>query len=201
MFKLVKIEDTGALSVFEGTDNEWAVKNGFVLTEVEKDYFGQYYLVSQGPKEDLAEVKAAHKEKINSWRDAAEQGGFEFLGKVFDSDPIACTRMMGSAITAQAALAARKSFSIEWTCKDNSTIELSAEQLINLTVALAEHSSRCHAKALELKSLVDSALTVEEVEAIVWEEQAVEESTPEANQESPSSEPASSVNDILAKGE
>lgn len=200
MFKLVKIEDTGALSVFEGTDNEWAVKNGFVLTEVEKDYFGQYYLVSQGPKEDLAEVKAAHKEKINSWRDATEQGGFEYLGKVFDSDPIACTRMMGSAITAQTALAARKPFSIEWTCKDNSTIELSAEQLIGLTVALAEHSSRCHAKAIELKSLVDSALTVEEVEAIVWEEQAAEEPTPEANQED-SSKPASSVDDILAKGE
>lgn len=98
-------------------------------------------------------------------------------------------------------MAARKSFSTEWTCKDNSTIELTAEQLIGLTVALAEHSSRCHAKALELKSSVNSALTVAEVEAIVWEEQAVEESTPEANQESPSSEPASSVNDILAKGE
>ena len=200
MFKLVKVEDNGALSVFEGTDNEWAVKNGFVLTEVEKDYFGQYYLVSQGPKEDLAKVKAAHKGKINSWRDAAEQGGFEYLGKVFDSDPIACTRMMGSAITAQTALAARELFSIEWTCKDNSTIELTAEQLIGLTVALAKHSSLCHAKALELKSLVDSALTVAEVEAIVWEEQTEDEQTPEANQES-SSEPASPVNDILAKGE
>lgn len=209
MFKLVKVEDSGALSVFEGTDNAWAVAQDFVLKDVEKDYFGNYYLVSEGPKVDLAMVKKTHKEKINSWRDSVEQGGFMYLGKVFDSDPISCTRMMGSAITAQTALGRSKSFSISWTCQDNSQIVLDAAQLIGLTVALAEHSSRCHARALELKSLVDSALTVEEVSAITWDteleksNEESEEPTGEDPQEE-SAEPSNSditVNSILDKGE
>lgn len=209
MFKLVKVEESGALSVFEGTDNAWAVAQGFILKDVEKDYFGNYYLVSEGPKVDLAEVKKVHKERINSWRDSAEQGGFEYLGKMFDSDPISCTRMMGSAITAQTALGRSRSFSISWTCQDNSQILLDAAQLIGLTVALAEHSSRCHAKALELKSLVDSALTVEEVSAITWDteleksNEESEEPTGEDSQEEPA-EPSNSdttVNSILDKGE
>ena len=196
MFKLVKIEESGAFSVFDGTDNAWAVSQGFVLKDCEKDYFGNWYLKDEGSQVSLVSVKKAHKEKINSWRDSAEQGGFEYLGKVFDSDPVSCTRMMGSAITAQAALASGESFSITWTCQDNSQISLDAAQLIGLTVTLAEHSSRCHAKALELKSLVDSALTVEEVSAITWEE-AKEEEEPESP-----SEPASNpINSILDKGE
>lgn len=115
----------------------------------------------------LEELKANKKVEINQSRDNAEQGGFEYMGKTFDSDPIACQRI--SCATQAMNLTPKSGAKITWTTQDNSTIELTAEQLAGLVGALAQHSNACHQKATKLKADVDKAKTAEEVEAIKWE--------------------------------
>lgn len=122
----------------------------------------------QKPKEPtLEELKAEKRFEINQARDTAEQGGFEYMGKVFDSDPISCQRI-SCAAQAMSFLPASEENKIVWTCQDNSTIELTAAELSGLVVALSQWSIKCHTKASELKAQIDAAKTAEELEAIIW---------------------------------
>ena len=136
---------------------------------------GRLYYKSQAPEPNLAELKAAKRAEINAARDLAEQGGFEYLGKTFDSDPVSCQRISCAAqamayapavVTTEAESVSEQT--ITWTCQDNTTIDLSASQLQGLVAALAQHSNTCHQKATALKKLVDAAETEEEVSAIAW---------------------------------
>lgn len=133
----------------------------------------------------LAEVKIQKKAEINQMRDYVEQSGFRYLGKIFDSDPISCQRISCAAQAMQVAPAViaegEPEPTITWTCQDNSTIDLSPQELLGLVAALAAHSNSCHIYAKELKASVDSALTVEEVNAIIWEYHPLEVQAEEIN--------------------
>lgn len=115
----------------------------------------------------LNELKEAKRAEINAARDQAEQGGFEYMGKVFDSDPISAQRI---SMAAQAMALAPEGTTITWTCQDNTTIDLTAQELVGLVVALAEWSNTCHQKATALKAQIDAAQTAEELELITWED-------------------------------
>jgi hypothetical protein len=135
--------------------------------EIIQGYDGRYYFASQCPQQPLEELKLIKREEINQARDAAEQGGFEYLGKTFDSDPISCQRI---STAAQAIALASDDTAIVWTTQDNTTIELNKTQLAGMVVALAEWSNTCHQKATTLKAQIDAAETAEELEKITWGE-------------------------------
>lgn len=115
----------------------------------------------------LNELKEAKRAEINQARDEAEQGGFEYMGKVFDSDPISCQRI---SMAAQAMALVDDIAKITWTCQDNTTIDLNKTQIAGVVVALAEWSNTCHQKATALKAQIDAAKTAEELEKITWED-------------------------------
>ena len=120
-----------------------------------------YEEIPQEPEPTLAELKEQKRIEINRARDAEEQGGFEYLGKVFDSDQVSCIRMSSAA---QAMQFAPDNATITWTTQDNSTIDLNKSQLMGLVVALAQHSNECHQKATALKAQIDACKTKEELE-------------------------------------
>lgn len=135
--------------------------------EIIQGYDGRYYFASQCPQQPLEELKLIKREEINQARDAAEQGGFEYLGKTFDSDPISCQRI---STAAQAMAFAPEESAIVWTCQDNTTISLNKTQLAGLVAALAQWSNTCHQKATALKAKIEAAQTAEELENITWED-------------------------------
>lgn len=143
-------------------------ENGIPYFENEKytvQEYVKYYQIVELPKPSLEELKLAKREEINQARDEAEQGGFEYMGKVFDSDQVSCIRMMGASQSLANAPAETK---ITWTCQDNSTIDLNGTQFVGLVVALATHSNTCHQKATELKAQIEKATSAEELEEIKW---------------------------------
>lgn len=119
------------------------------------------------PEPTLDELKLQKREEINRARDAAEQGGFTYLDKVFDSDQVSCQRI---SMAAQAMALAPDDVTITWTCQDNSTIDLNKTQLAGMVVALAEWSNTCHIKATSLKEQIELAETEEDLEKIQWNE-------------------------------
>lgn len=127
--------------------------------EISKEEFNK---INSKTIEELKEEKRA---EINQARDEAEQGGFEYMGKVFDSDQVSCIRMMGAS---QSLANAPAETTITWTCQDNSTIDLNGTQFAGLVVALAKHSNTCHQKATELKAQIEKATSAEELEEIKW---------------------------------
>lgn len=117
------------------------------------------------PEPTFEDLKEAKRRQINYSRDRAEQGGFSYLDKIFDSDPISCQRI---SCAAQAMSVAPENSTITWTCKDNTTIDLNKDQITGLVVALAQWSNSCHEKATALKEQVEKAKTKEELDKIVW---------------------------------
>lgn len=131
------------------------------MSDEEKVWFEDY------PKPSLDELKIAKRAEINQARDKTEQGGFEYLGKTFDSDQVSCQRI---SMAAQAMAFAPEESSIVWTCQDNTTISLNKTQLAGMVAALAMHSNTCHQKATKLKEQVEAAKTAEELEKITWDD-------------------------------
>ncbi len=141
----------------------YSIYNG----NVEEGYDGNIYAEGYAPKKTLEELKLAKRAEINQARDKAEQGGFEYLGKTFDSDQISAQRI---SMAAQAMALAPEGTTITWTCQDNTTIDLTAQELVGLVVALATWSNACHEKATALKAKIEAAQTAEELELITWED-------------------------------
>ncbi len=172
MLKLVKNinEQTNQFEqVFEGTDISWALSQGFEEQQVEKAFDDNYYLLGYAPTKPLAELKTEKWQQIKQARDNAEQAGVTYLGKVLDSDSLSVQRITVAVQTAQLALSAGQEFTIDWTCQDNSTLTLNAQQVIGIPMALAAQSNNLHQKARELRELIDIAATKEELELIAWE--------------------------------
>lgn len=174
MLKYRKIvnEQTRQCEVGLGTNEAFYKSLGMELGEVEQDYRGLWYEQGYAPQKPLEELKAEKRAEINKARDEAEQGGFEYMGKIFDSDPISCQRI-SCAVQAMSLLPASDENKITWTTQDNSTIDLNAQELLGLVGALAQWSNTCHEKATALKAKIDTAQTAEELELIKWEDNQV----------------------------
>lgn len=162
--KLEDVEKTRTVTVMEQQgDVEAPVTKEETYTEQE---LVRYYQIVELPKPTLDELKALKRAEINQARDEAEQGGFEYLGKTFDSDQVSCIRMSSAA---QAMQYADDTATITWTTQDNSTIDLTKAQLAGLVVALAQWSNTCHQKATELKAKIDACESKEALDNIKWE--------------------------------
>ena len=101
--------------------------------------------------------------KVDAWarikleRDKLEFGGFEFEGNIYDSDQVSQGRIMGAALAGVDQV---------WTLADNTTVELSALQLQQLYAALQAHVASVHERGRIARLAIESAETVEEVEAV-----------------------------------
>ena len=117
------------------------------------------------PEELLAIAKTKAKDRITKLRNTAESSGFTAFGKVFDSDLASIQRI---SLAVQAAQSTGESFTVDWTCQDNSTIALDYQMMSQLPVIMAQSGSALHVKARTLKGLIDSAGSIEEVDAVQW---------------------------------
>ena len=166
--KEVEVEKTRTVEAYE--NDELVVKEEkYTVVELHR-YFRINKIII--PEATLEELKIAKRAKINAARDAAEQSGFEYMGKTFDSDPISCRRI-SCAAQAMAVMPAvigdeQGEPTITWTCQDNTTIDLTAAELQGLVAALAQWSNSCHEKATVLKAQIENAQTAAEVEEISW---------------------------------
>ena len=151
-------------------NQEDAQKLGWQEYEVEQSYDGRIYLKGYCPQQPLDELKKAKRKEINQDRDTAEQGGFSYMGKVFDSDAVSCIRMScaAQAMNTLSIQEGQPEPNITWTCKDNTTIDLNVTEILGLVTALAQWSNKCHEKATQLKLKIEEAQTPEDLELIHW---------------------------------
>lgn len=116
----------------------------------------------------IEERQDARWAQLKSARDAAEFGGFLWEGLMFDSNQISQQRIGAACQEATSAMALNVPFMKNWTLADNSTVPLSAEQMLSVGLALGNHIGMVHAKGRELRERLYSANSIEGIEAIVW---------------------------------
>jgi Domain of unknown function (DUF4376) len=98
---------------------------------------------------------------VNDWRLQQEAGGFNYLGKSWQSDQLSAQRIMGAAFAAQLDGA----FSQAWTAADNSVVTLDRAGMLGLFSALGAHVAETFAAASAAKSSIRAAVTVEQINA------------------------------------
>lgn len=162
-----KLEDVTKTRQVEKTDskgNPYFEEETYIVQELVR-----YYQIVEIPQPTLDELKVLKREEINQARNAAEQGGFEYMGKIFDSDPVSCQRISCAAQAMSMVTMSEEVPTITWTCQDNTTIDLNPQELMGLVVALAQWSNSCHQKATALKEKIEPCTSKEELDKIVWE--------------------------------
>ncbi len=120
-------------------------------------------------KLDLPTGQAVAWARIKAARDAAINAGVTYNGNVYDSDATAQLRVTGAAQTAQLQIAAgNTTFSITWTLQNNSTVTLTAQQVIDMALAISANYQTNFAKAQSLRAQIMAATTQAQLDAIVW---------------------------------
>lgn len=105
----------------------------------------------------LEEIKAQKWAEIKQQRDHLEFGGFEFEGNIYDSDQISQGRILG---------AASAGLSQVWTLADNTTVNLTADHLVQIYQALQTHTASVHQRGRIAREVIMSATTKEDVESV-----------------------------------
>lgn len=118
--------------------------------------------------EALQLAKAEAREQINTARNSAEREPFPAFGKPFDADDKAIQRIQGAVQAAMASMQSGLPLEIEWTCADNTTVKLSAEQLIQVPMIMVRHANALHQKARNLKNQITESDSLEKVLSVAW---------------------------------
>lgn len=105
----------------------------------------------------LDDIKAQKWAEIKTERYQLEFGGFEFEGNVYDSDQVSQGRIMGASLAG---------VDQTWTLANNTTVELTAQQLKELYAALQSHIASVHERGRIARQLIFEAETREHVEAV-----------------------------------
>lgn len=159
--------------LYEGTENfgklqlEMALtcdENGWCMEDA-YDEEGRRYLIINPP--DVPTLEDIKTQKINSLkaeRDRLEVEDITVDGNTFDYDDKARERVNNAIIALQAS-----GTSIHWTLADNTSVEVTAEDLIKVVSAVAIRSNALHVAYRKAKEEVLNAETEDEVNAVKLE--------------------------------
>jgi len=119
----------------------------------------------------LATAQASKVAAIQAAWQAQEQGGFPYLGKTIQSDPLNAQRITFASIGAQAAITANtdSAYTGSWLCADGTLLPLTAQQTVSMADAFAVFGLGIYNHAQALLLQVQAATTVTAVQAIsIW---------------------------------
>ena len=115
-------------------------------------------------EKELVIMKERKITSLKAERDNLEVEDITVDGNTFDYDEKARERINNAIIALQAS-----GTSIHWTLADNTSVEVTAEDLIKVVSAVAIRSNALHVAYRTAKEKVMNAETVEEVEAVELE--------------------------------
>lgn len=122
--------------------------------------------VMEDGAETIAGTKSRRWAAIKTERARRLAGTFTHAGSTYDIDP---THLAGASIDAREALIADEvGWTQAWVLSDNTTVTLTAAEMIAVGRACKAVVSDLWATSQYLRGLIDAATTVEEVDAVVW---------------------------------
>lgn len=116
----------------------------------------------------LDELKEFQWSLIKEKRMEVEYGGFTWNNHLFDSDLVSQSKIQGAVQLALISASSSTPYSVEWTLKDNTVIEMSADDILAAGIALATHLLYCHNLSRLLRENIFNATTREEVLSVSW---------------------------------
>lgn len=118
--------------------------------------------------ETLDDVKKSKWEEIKAARTAAIDAPLETPYGVFDSDSESRGNIKDAVLMEQTLLSLGMPADVEFTLADNTNVSLSAPAMTQVGLMLGAKVQAAHARARELRAMIDACSTKEEVLSIVW---------------------------------
>lgn len=167
--KTVELNTPAGMQVVEGKydDKDGYIENNqFVEKPVQPDpnYVFDWITKTWIDPRTLADLKATKWIEIKAIRDLKEFGGFVFNGLEFDSDATSQQRIMGAVQLAQLD----PNYTVTWTLKDNTTTNLTNQNILDLGTALGNYVTQLHTTSQNLRTLIEQATTKDQLDSIVW---------------------------------
>lgn len=103
---------------------------------------------------------------VKEHRDMHINGGAQTPFGAVDSDDLARANISGAALGALISKSTQAPYEITWTMLDNGTVNLDADQMIGLGVAVLTHVEACHAQARNFRTQIEAATNMAELLAI-----------------------------------
>lgn len=119
-------------------------------------------ILSPSPEEALEIAKATKKVEINAKRDEAIEQDIEFNGEIFTNK-----KTDRDTISSYLSLSLPENFA--WIAKNNTPVPMTKKNLAALASLMFANLNENALKARVLKNRVDASSTIEEVEAIAWD--------------------------------
>lgn len=142
-------------------------------TELLKEYFSMFCQVSSEDVK-LQYTKEFKKDEINKARDLAIEGGVSYKNKIFQSAEK--DRNLLTSTVSLFSIARQVPEGFVWISKDNEAVPFTLEELIELGGIMANSVNANTIKARTLKDKVEQAQTLEEIEAIKWDNETLKKS-------------------------
>lgn len=114
----------------------------------------------------LDDLKAEKWAAVKAARDAQEFGPFSWGALTFDGDAESKSRLSLAAMAAQAAIASGQVWEVDWTLADNSTVTLSATDVIGVVQSMGANITAAHQNARIKRAAIEASQTIEELDAI-----------------------------------
>lgn len=121
---------------------------------------------------NLDRAKAEKWEEIKAARDAAKQMPLATPYGDFDADPAGRSNIVDVAQAVQTlaqTLAPLDQPTVNFTLHDNTTVTLTAQQMIEVAKLLFQQVQTAHEHGRALRAAIEAATSVEAVEAITWD--------------------------------
>ncbi|EOH4354966.1 DUF4376 domain-containing protein [Campylobacter jejuni] len=142
-------------------------------TELLKEYFSMFCQVSSEDAK-LKYAKEFKKDEIDKAKYNAIEGGVSYKNKIFQSSEK--DRNLLTSTVSLFAITKQLPEGFVWISKDNEAVPFTLEELIELGGIMANSVNTNTIKARTLKDKVEQAQTLEEIEAIKWDNETLKKS-------------------------
>ena len=144
---------------------QWCNENNHYIVELEPIDGMRQFQIQAIPGPSLEEVKTKKIATLKAERDTREEAPVEYKGKLWDFDTKSRDRINAAAT----ALEIGGVETITWTAYDDTSLELTAEDLKTIVAIAALRGDALHKKYRELRDAVTAVESIEEVKSIIWE--------------------------------
>lgn len=144
---------------------QWCNENNHYIVELEPIDGVRQFQIQEVPGPSLEEIKTQKIATLKIERDSREEAPVEYKGKLWDFDTKSRDRINAAAT----ALEIGGVETITWTAYDDSSLELTAEDLKTIVAIAALRGDALHKTYRELRDAVTAAESIEEVKSIIWE--------------------------------
>ena len=143
----------------------WCNENKHFITELESVDGVRRFQIQSIPGPSLEEVKTQKILSLKEERDIREEAPVDYKEKLWDFDTKSRDRINAAAT----ALEVGGVETITWTAYDDTSLELTADDLKTIVALAAIRGDALHKKYRELRDAVNASETIEEIDSIIWD--------------------------------